>query len=656
MSVIRLDQLNPQLTAAGGKARSLAQMMRLGLPVPAGVVLLPTAFASGSMAPAAASALRDALAQLWPDQSSLRLAVRSSGVAEDSAAASFAGEFETRLNVTPADLPDAIGAVLASQDSERIRAYRAAQGLAHSELAIVVQEMVPAELAGILFTIDPVHGKLDTMHGNATAGLGEALVSGETTGSAFQLARPHGKLKSDEPLPALTTSLARQLYRAAAQLEETLGSPQDIEWAVAGGKLYLLQARPITTLQEYDPRDGSYNSSRQGEYLWTSSNFGEAIPDVMTPSTWSIVQIFMREAMPFDFLDAHPVMGNIGGRFYMNISIMASLFMAIGFSRERLNKESEEFFGTVPPEVKIPILPLPFWPTLRKFLPTAIRQARRVIVNRRQVIPFAEAMPALVARLSAELARIDEPDALAAFWETELLPPYRRASQLLQAGTSDYENRYRALRSKLLKLCSPEDSNTLLTGLNQGEEGLASLGPLLGLAQIQAGTLSRADYSAQFGHRGPHEYELSWPRPAEDPDWLEAQLANLAGFDPEALVAQQAARRAEAWDRFAAANPRQRKKIAAELAATAQAGRTREKIRSEMVRGFGLLRQFYLRAATLLSIDDDVFFLAYEELLEVLKGTPLDPVQISRRRQHHEKLGQLPAYPGIIVGRFDPFA
>ena len=75
-----------------------------------------------------------------------------------------------------------------------------------------------------------------------------------------------------------------------------------------------------------------------------------------------------------------------------------------------------------------------------------------------------------------------------------------------------------------------------------------------------------------------------------------------------------------------------------------------------MVRGFGLLRQFYLRAATLLSIDDDVFFLAYEELLEVLKGTPLDPVQISRRRQHHERLGQLPAYPGIIVGRFDPFA
>ena len=656
MSIIRLDQLDPQQISAGGKARSLAQMMRLGLPVPAGFVLLPTAFVSGSMAPASASAMRDVLAQLWPNQLSLRLAVRSSGVAEDSTAASFAGEFDTRLNVTPAELSDAIAAVYASQDSERIRSYRAAQGLAKSELAIVVQEMVTAELAGILFTVDPVHGKLDAMPGSAIAGLGEALVSGESTGVPFQLARSRGKLSSQAPLPALTTGLARQLYRAATLLEETLGTPQDIEWAIANGKLYLLQTRPITTLQAYDPRDGSYNSSRQGEYLWTSSNFGEAIPDVMTPSTWSIVKIFMQEAMPFDFLDAYPVMGNIGGRFYMNISIMASLFMALGFSRERLNKESEEFFGNIPPEVEIPVLPLPFWATLKRFLPTAIRHARRVVVNRRHVISFAEAMPDLVAHLSAELAHIRQPDALATFWETKLLPPYRRASQLLQAGTSDYENRYRALRTRLLKFCSPEECNTLLTGLNQGDEGLASLGPLLGLAQVQAGTLSQAAYTEQYGHRGPHEYELSWPRPAEDSDWIEAQLASLEGFDPVVLIAQQAARRDAAWQRFTAANPRQSKKIAAELAATAQAGRTREKIRSEMVRAFGLLRQFYLRAATQLNIGADVFFLEYEELLKTLAGKPLDRVQVGRRRESYEMLCQLPTYPGIIVGRFDPVA
>jgi len=125
--------------------------------------------------------------------------------------------------------------------------------------------------------------------------------------------------------------------------------------------VYLLQSRPVTTLRPHDPRTGVWNDSLAGDYLWTNSNFGEAVPDVMTPLTWSLLQIFIAESLPFAIPGGHPYMGNVGGRFYLNVSLGAAFFAGFGLSRERLNYEMEEFFGRLPEGVEIPPVPLSRW-------------------------------------------------------------------------------------------------------------------------------------------------------------------------------------------------------------------------------------------------------------------------------------------------------
>lgn len=107
-------------------------------------------------------------------------------------------------------------------------------------MAVVIQRMVPSELAGVLFTADPVTGSYTRMVGNYVHGLGEQLVSGEANAETFHLSWPKGQYEG----PAEMQPYAAELYRIAARLEQELGRPQDLEWAIAGSKLYLLQKLP----------------------------------------------------------------------------------------------------------------------------------------------------------------------------------------------------------------------------------------------------------------------------------------------------------------------------------------------------------------------------------------------------------------------------
>jgi pyruvate, water dikinase len=201
------------------------------------------------------------------------VAVRSSATAEDSEAASFAGQQETFLHVRGGDQVRArIRDCWASFFSERALFYRARKGsLGDLGIAVVVQRMVAADVAGVLFTCDPVQQRPDRMVVEAVFGLGEAAVSGQVTPDHFVIARdgevkkrriavqpfavvgaPAGgtaerELSADEGgAPTLDEARLRALARLGDDLERRLGVPQDIEWAVADGELYVLQARPVT--------------------------------------------------------------------------------------------------------------------------------------------------------------------------------------------------------------------------------------------------------------------------------------------------------------------------------------------------------------------------------------------------------------------------
>jgi len=211
-------------------------------------------------------------------KSGIACAVRSSAVSEDGAEASFAGLYETYLNVAGVDeVIDRVRRCYASLWSERAVRYRArrAEGSADEAMAVVVMGLVQSEISGIAFTAHPVTGDLSQIVINASWGLGEAIVSGLVTPDSFVVEKgsfavlerdiyekelaifPHpsgvGTVETDlDPdragAPSLLDDQACEVARMAARVEAHYGSPQDIEWGMQNGQLYLLQSRPITTL------------------------------------------------------------------------------------------------------------------------------------------------------------------------------------------------------------------------------------------------------------------------------------------------------------------------------------------------------------------------------------------------------------------------
>ena len=184
-----------QQSLGGGKGGTLAKLRQAGYPVPDGFVVLPRAFAGDELTTEAWMQARTHLAHMRKADRRIAFAVRSSALSEDSAQASFAGEFETVLDVHSDEMiREAIHTVRRSRHSERVRAYSEAKGIdAAHEIAVVVQQLVRADISGVLFTADPVSGSPAQMTGNYVYGLGDELVSGEVEPYTFTLERPKGR-------------------------------------------------------------------------------------------------------------------------------------------------------------------------------------------------------------------------------------------------------------------------------------------------------------------------------------------------------------------------------------------------------------------------------------------------------------------------------
>jgi pyruvate,water dikinase len=264
------------------------------------------------------------------------------------------------------------------------------------------------------------------------------------------------------------------------------------------------------------------------------------------------------------------------------------------------------------------------------------------------------------------LAAIQTTEQLVAFWEGELKPYYFDCALMIGASFRPYAKLVRKLRPKLIKLVGEADTNALLSSLSDqpshgdGPDLMASLGPVVGVDRVARGQMSRQDYMDQYGHRGPHEMELAAPRPYEEPDWLDRRLAEHAHapIDVDGLLSKRRADYEAAWQRFVERYPRKAKRMGERLQEVPPAVRLREAYRSEMVRAYGILRAFALRAGELTGLGDDVFFLNFDELMGVLNDG-LNIADLSReltaRKETYERLCALPTPPSIIRGRFDPY-
>jgi phosphohistidine swiveling domain-containing protein len=644
---------------AGGKGRTLARLTRAGYPVPDGFLALPAAFAGDNLTPDAWAGVRAYLARLSKGDPNGTFAVRSSALGEDSARASFAGQFETVLNVlTDEEVRQAIYAVRRSRRAARVQAYGRAQGLGEiaPEMAVVVQRLIRADLSGVLFTVDPVTGDRMHMTGNFVQGLGEKLVSGSTLPRTFTLGRPQGTYDG----PPELSRLARALYRTGCGLERELGGPQDIEWAVAAGRLHLLQARPITTLVGYKADTAEWNDSLTGAYLWSATNLAENAPAVLTPFTCSLRRGLKVKGIDISDgssigVDGHPAAGIIGGRAYINLSVQVSASRPFfgGNSRKAL-QQATSWWGGVPDEVEVPLVPISTWTWLSKVLPRLTRYGMLMGRLRVKIPRFVAENPSRCAEMIRRIRQAGTGAELAALLRDEIQPYSLYAFSLAFAGGTDLPVR---LESELRGLVGADDANALLSNLSGLSSPLESLGPLIGLGKLARGEMSRESYLEAYGHRGVNENEYAWARPLEDPAWLDRQLAEFAKApaDIEALMAGQQAGFAAAWERLCARYPRKEMAMRRRLEQAAQAARLREAARSEATRSAMAIRAFALRAGELTGVGEEVFFLTIHEVLALLSGDDSPRRLLPLRKSTFERYCALPPYPTIIVGRFDPF-
>jgi phosphohistidine swiveling domain-containing protein len=269
----------------GAKASNLGRLACEGFPVPPGLVVTPAAVECWGEA---RTRLLEAAAGLGAE----RFAVRSSGTAEDLEGASFAGQYETMLGVPLKGLPGAVRRVFDSAGASRVSAYREARGEASAgsgrpRMAVLVQAMVGADSAGVAFTANPVTGRPDEVVVTAVRGLGERLVSGDAVGDEWLVRSEEATLRRESE-GALDARQALEVAALARRVEAHFGPPQDVEWAISGDELYLLQARPMTAL----PERVEWEPPAPG-YWMRNFRLGEWLPEAMTPlfADWLLVLI-----------------------------------------------------------------------------------------------------------------------------------------------------------------------------------------------------------------------------------------------------------------------------------------------------------------------------------------------------------------------------
>jgi pyruvate,water dikinase len=213
------------------------------------------------------------------------------------------------------------------------------------------------------------------------------------------------------------------------------------------------------------------------------------------------------------------------------------------------------------------------------------------------------------------------------------------------------------LRRDLSELVGPDDASVLIANLSNSSESLESIGPMIALEAVAHGETSKEAYLGKYGHRGPHEFELSVPRPAEDPKWVESELTRFqkAPVNVKALLAEQSEKFERAWERLVSNHPGKVKAIGRRLTESADRARSREVARSEYIRDRWLVRLFALHAGALTGLGDDIFFLSLNEVLGLLDDDRASVSAIPIRKDTYFRYKSLPPYPSVIRGPFNPF-
>ena len=457
-----VDLSDPAATRPlGGKADSLRRLLAAGFPVPDGFVvpagaLLDVLVGSGRLGAveaALASLTKDSLvavaadlaaaaaALAWPPEllaalaarvePGVRYAVRSSAGDEDGSALSFAGQFHTLLDVAADDVPEAVLACYRSQFLDNVLHYHLDHRVpvGPSSMNVIVQRLVPAEVSGVAFTVNPITGHDTEVVIEAAPGLGDALVSGRVRPVRYVrdwFVRETDTLAvtpaADED-PLLPPEVVSELVELAVRVQRHYGFPCDIEWARAEGVVWLLQARPITRLGNAGIPD-----------QWTTADFkdGGVSSTVCYPFMWSLYEYIWEDWLPRYLLESRLLeaadLRKLGdmfyGRPYWNLTVVKqAMAVAPGYKERAFDAELGVRITYTGDGAVTPITPA----TLLRVGRVALAQRRLVAERRRTATPLRDGLLATYERRLAELGVAADPAGVKRLWRRIVVEDYYHA-------------------------------------------------------------------------------------------------------------------------------------------------------------------------------------------------------------------------------------
>ncbi|MFW0793828.1 PEP/pyruvate-binding domain-containing protein [Gordonia sp. CPCC 205515] len=670
-STIDLDDITDD--RYGGKAVGLAQLRRLGLAVPAGFII----------ADATTQGVAEDVLRRFAEIShggTVPVAVRSSAVGEDGADQSFAGQYDTVLGVdSVAGFDAAVRKCAASVRSRRASSY---SGQGNATMNVVVQQMVDARAAGVVFTADPASGRRDLVVIDAVAGLGEALVDGTASPHHVVLDRSGAVVVNDvSEVPVLSPVEIQAICADALRAAQHWGRPIDLEWAIdRSGKLWWLQARPITTL----PGDlNAMDSPVTGvDDVYTRCNIGEMMPGAFCPLTASVsgyaidyamqqIQVVARAQDTYE--TPWLQVGYFYGHMFLNLTEGTALSSGI------LGNSLEQFSTSICGRVIDELTPKPPQPFRRKLGNTirlsthalsvgpAIRRVNDRITEFR--IPSSDDPRVVLRQLDAGVelycdvtlthVRSSSRAAVAANVLESVM-----VRQAIKQGQAEDDGRAAAMR--LMAGASEVESALMLAELDAVVHAVAADTPLtdqfLAAAPDDAVQALRTSPDAngnalrQFltrhGHRGYRELCMRDPSWAEDP----------AGLGTMMQVMLRAA--CDGTERRPTTGPDEppRSSTIRLLARWAQSGaRGREQTKSQMARMAHALKRGYRHLGEMLAASgrlpdaDLVFFFDRAELHRVVGAADIDDL-VARAQSRREALAFQDSleFDDVSIGRPSP--
>ena len=635
------------------------------------------------------------------------VAVRSSATAEDLPGHSFAGQYETFLNIESlADCLEAIKKCWASLWTERACSYREKNKIDHFNvnMAVIVQEQIPADVAGVMFTADPLRGKTDRIIIEACPGLGEALVSGKVTPDEMIFAkktlRPIWIFPADLNKPScLNIHIAQRLAKAGRKIEKLCGNPQDIEWAIHNGQIHFLQTRPVTV----KPIEQSWEDRQ----IWTNINTGEVLPDVLMPLDWSIINMSFMPMFRHLFwilgieIGTHPLMGIVAGRVYFNFNTGMAFFTKLspwlmkpqdghvlfgGGDTNQYDLRKINFGPDDLPDLKVSIWKI-LWRMPRSLILLFTHRASKAT----KALEYLKQKHQHYDSISYDTMTMQQ---IVMLINEIVEKTYSKVDLLYLHGL--------ASNFFVLILCAKwlDDKNGILAntllkaagGMDDVQAGVAlmELAQRARLDEQICSTIDSAEhwddikpklipsetgqqfveawdtFMRQHGHHCRSEILVSNPRWCEKPDYvLEMIKACLSQADldtPGRRYKQQLQDQHERVEAILSRlhNPIKRGILRRQIKRALHGLTFRENVKSEVVRILSMLRTMILKLAQhmheggLLSDPEDVFFLSWAEIESAIHNATdyNHHPAIQQRRQDYQRFKDIDP-PQVIVGKFD---